>query len=175
VPSCAAVLRLARTPGATRLVAVSATNPLVVGAGEGSHPQSWSHGREYLSLKGEGAARLRVTIPRAGRYELWLGGSISGPVKLTVNGTEIGTARYELQEDGQYVPFGSIGLERGKYEIAISYDGGDWRPGSGGPAATVGPLILEREAPDPKLLDVPLTAAHTLCGRTLDWIEAVGS
>jgi hypothetical protein len=98
---------------------------------------------------------------------------MSGPVKLTVNDTEIGTARYELQEDGQYVPFGSIGLERGKYEVAISYDGGDWRPGSGGPAATVGPLVLQREAPEAKLLDVPLTAAPSLCGRTLDWVEAV--
>ncbi len=173
VPSCAAVQRLARTPGATKLIAAPATNPLVVGAGEGTHPQSWSHGREYLSLKGKGTASLRVTVPQAGRYELWLGGSMSGPVKLTVNGTEIGTARYELQEDGQYVPFGSIGLERGKYEVTISYDGGDWRPGSGGPAATVGPLILQRAAPEAKLLDIPLTSARTLCGRTLDWIEAV--
>ncbi len=173
VPSCAAVQRLARTAGATRLIAAPATNPLVVGAGEGTHPRSWSHGREYLLLKGKGAAHLRVTIPQAGRYELWLGGSMSGPVKLTVNGTEIGTARYELQEDGQYVPFGSIGLERGKYEIAISYNGGDLRPGSGGPAATVGPLILQREAPEAKLLNIPLTAAQSLCGRTFDWIEAV--
>jgi hypothetical protein len=174
VPSCAAVLRLAGTPGAAKLIAAPATNPLVVGAGEGSHPQSWSHGREYLSLKGKGSAHLRVTVPQAGRYELWLGGSMSGPVKLTVNGTEIATARYELQEDGQYVPFGSIGLERGKYEIAISYNGGDLRPGSGGLAATVGPLILKREAPEAKLLDVPLGAARTLCGRTLDWVEVVG-
>lgn len=173
VPSCAAVRRLAGTPGAAKLIAAPATNPLVVGAGEGSHPSSWSRGREYLSLKGGGTATLRVTVPRAGRYELWLGGSMSGPVKLTVNGTEIGTARYEPQEDGQYVPFGSIGLERGKYEVAISYDGGDLRPGSGGPAATVGPLILERQAREAKLLDVPLTAARTLCGHMLDWIEAV--
>jgi hypothetical protein len=175
VPSCAAIQRLARTQGAAKLIAAPATNPLVVGAGEGTHPPSWSHGREYLVLKGKGTATLRVTIPQAGRYELWLGGSMSGPVKLTVNGTEIGTARYELQEDGQYVPFGSIGLERDKYEIAISYNGGDLRPGSGGPAATVGPLILQREAPDLKLFDVPLGAARTLCGRTLDWVEAVGS
>jgi hypothetical protein len=174
VPSCAAIQRLAGTPGAAKLVAAPATNPLVVGAGEGAHPPGWSHGREYLVLKGKGTATLRVTVPQAGRHELWLGGSISGPVKLTVNGTEIDTARYELQEDGQYVPFGSIGLERGKYEIAISYNGGDLRPGSGGPAATVGPLILKREAPEAKLLDVALGNARTLCGHTLDWVEAVG-
>jgi hypothetical protein len=174
VPSCAAVQRLARTHGTTRLIAASATNPLVVGAGEGTHPASWAHGREYLSLKGKGTAHVLLTIPQAGRYAVWLGGSMSGPVKLTVNDTEIGTSRYELQEDSQYVPFGSIGLERGKYEVAISYDGGDLRPGSGGPAATVGPLILQRQAPAAKLLRVPLSAAHSLCGRTLDWIEAVG-
>lgn len=175
VPSCAAVRRLARTVGATRLIAAPATNPLVVGAGGGSHPQSWSHGREYLSLKGEGVANLRIAIPQAGRYELWLGGSMSGPVKLKIDGAEMGAARYELQEDGQYVPFGSIALGRGRYEVAISYDGGDWRPGAGGPAATVGPLVLRREAPEAKLLDVPLEAARSLCGRTLDWVEAVGT
>jgi hypothetical protein len=145
-----------------------------VGAGEGTHPSRWSHSREYLRLNGAGTAHLLVSIPRAGHYELWLGGSMSGPVTIKVNGTELGTARYELQEDGQYVPFGSTGLERGKYEISISYDGGDWRPGSGGPPATVGPLILSRETPEAQPFTVPLNAARSLCGRTLDWIEAVG-
>jgi hypothetical protein len=174
VPSCAAVSRLARTQGAAELIAAPAENPMIVGAGEGSHPRGWADGREYLSLNGAGTARLLVTVPQAGRYELWLGGSMSGPVRLAVNGVELGTARYETQEDGQYVPFGAIGLEHGRYEVTIGYDGGDWRPGSGGPPATVGPLVLRREAPHPPLVTVPLAGARSLCGRTLDWIEAVG-
>jgi hypothetical protein len=175
VPTCATVLGLARTAGARELIAAPVENPLVVGVGEASsHPRRWSDGSEYLSLNGAGTARLIVAVPRAGRYELWLGGSMSGPVRIAINGVTLGTRRYETQEDGQYVPFGAIGLQRGRYEVRIGYDGGDWRPGSGGPPATVGPLVLRREAPPPPLQTVPVRAAASLCGLTLDWVEAVG-
>jgi hypothetical protein len=175
VPSCTAVNRLARTPGAQILVAAPAENPVVVPVGEAAAPKRWSDNREHLTLAGAGTARILVAVPHAGRYEIWLGGSMSGPVTVAVNGVEIGTARYEVQEDGQYVPFGSIGLEAGRYRVSVSYDGGDWRPGSGGMPATVGPLVLQPEAPQPQLMTVPLRAARSLCGRTLDWIEALGA
>jgi hypothetical protein len=174
VPSCAAVGRLARTAGAQKLVAVPANNPIVVPLGEANAPKRWSNDSEHLTLAGAGTARIVIAVARAGRYEIWLGGSISGPVKLSVNGVEIGIARYETQEDGQYVPFGAIGLEAGSYSVSIAYDGGDWRPGSGGPPATVGPLVLQSELPEPQPMTVPLSAARSLCGRELDWIEALG-
>ncbi|HEU0251098.1 MAG TPA: hypothetical protein VFR48_10280, partial [Solirubrobacteraceae bacterium] len=174
MPTCSQVTTLARTPGATRLAAVAATNPQIVALGQASHPSAWSAQGEHLTLAGAGTATIEVKIPQAGHYAIWLGGSISGPVTLAVNGTPIGTARYETQEDAQYVPFGSISLAAGRYRLSVSYDGGDWRPGSGGPPATVGPLVLEREEPEHPPFTVPLAAAHTLCGRTLDWVEALG-
>lgn len=173
-PVCSQVAKLARTPGATRLVALAAQNPRIVALGEASHPSAWTAQGEHLTLAGAGAATIEVTVPKADHYAIWLGGAISGPVTVAVNGTPIGTARYELQEDGQYVPFGSIGLEAGRYRLSVSYNGGDWRPGSGGPPATVGPLVLEREEPEHPPFTVPLSSARTLCGRTLDWIEALG-
>jgi hypothetical protein len=175
VPSCRAVSNLAQLAGVTQLTAVPVENPIVVAVGEGTHPKRWSDGREYLTLTGAGAARITVAVPRAGRYEVWLGGSMSGPVTIAVDGTHVGTARYEIQEDGQYVPFGEIALEPGTHSVSIDYDGGDWRPGSGGPAATVGPLVLQRESAEPQPLTVPATAARSLCGRTLDWVEALGT
>jgi hypothetical protein len=174
-PACAQVLRLARTPGATELAAVAATNPSIVALGGATHPPAWTAQGEHLTLAGAGTARIDVSVPRAGRYAIWLGGSISGPVTVAINGTPVGTARYEIQEDAQYVPFGEVGLEAGRYEIAISYNGGDWRPGSGGPPATVGPLVLARQTPEPQPFTVPLAAARSLCGRTLDWVEALGA
>ena len=174
-PVCSQVMTLARTPGATRLAAVAATNPQIVALGEASHPTAWTAQGEHLTLAGAGAARIEVRVPRAGRYAVWLGGSISGPVTVAVNGAAVGTARYEIQEDAQYVPFGSIGLEAGRYELSVSYNGGDWRPGSGGPPATIGPLVLAREEPEHPPFTVPLNSARTLCGRTLDWVEALGT
>jgi hypothetical protein len=173
-PVCSQVTKLARTPGATRLAAVAATNPQIVALGQASHPTAWAAQGEHLTLAGPGAATIEVKIPRAGRYAVWLGGSISGPVTVALNGTAVGTARYEIQEDAQYVPFGSVGLEAGRYKLSISYNGGDWRPGSGGPPATVGPLVLAREEPEHPPFAVPLGSARTLCGRTLDWVEALG-
>jgi hypothetical protein len=180
-PACAQVLRLARTPGATALAAVAATNPLIVALGQATHPPAWTAQGEHLTLAGAGTARIDVRIPRAGRYAVWLGGSMSGPVTVAVDGMSVGTARYEIQEDAQYVPFGSIGLRKSpsalpaRYEITISYNGGDWRPGSGGPPATVGPLVLQPQTPEPQPFAVPLAAARSLCGRTLDWVEALGA
>lgn len=175
IPSCSRVNSLAHAPGVGSLEAVVAPNPLVFALGDSAHPRGWKAQGEHLTLVGAGTARIEVRIPRAGRYEIWLGGSISGPVAIAINGTRIGTARYEVQEDAQYVPFGSIGLEAGRYELSISYDGGDWRPGSGGPPATVGPLVLKRQAPEPQPFAVAPAEARTLCGRTLDWIEALGA
>jgi hypothetical protein len=173
VPICSQVTRLARTPGATRLAAVAANNPLIVALGQASHHDAWTAQGEHLTIAGAGTARIEVRIARAGRYAVWLGGSISGPVTVAVNGTSIGTARYEVQEDGQYVPFDSVGLQAGRYELSVSYDGGDWRPGSGGPPATVGPLVLEPLEPEHPPFTIPLTAARSLCGRELDWVEAL--
>jgi hypothetical protein len=176
-PACAQVLRLARTPGATKLAAVAATNPMIVALGQATHPPAWTAQGEHLTLAGAGAARIEVTAPRPGRYAVWLGGSISGPVTVAVDGTSVGTARYEIQEDGQYVPFGSLGLEKSppaRYEITITYNGGDWRPGSGGPPAVVGPLVLQPQTPERAPFTVPLSAAHSLCSQTLDWVEALG-
>jgi hypothetical protein len=176
-PACAQVLRLARTPGATKLAAVAATSPMIVALGQATHPPAWTAQGEHLTLAGAGAARIEVTAPRPGRYAVWLGGSISGPVTVAVDGTSAGTARYEIQEDGQYVPFGSLGLEKSppaRYEITITYNGGDWRPGSGGPPAVVGPLVLQPQTPEHAPFTVPLSAAHSLCSQTLDWVEALG-
>jgi hypothetical protein len=174
VPTCSQVTALAHTPHATQLAAATTTNPQIVALGEASHPSAWKAQGEHLTLTGAGTATIEVRVPRAGHYAIWLGGSISGPVTVGVNGTTIGTARYEIQEDAQYVRFGSIGLEAGRYKLSVSYNGGDWRPGSGGPPATVGPLVLEREEPEHPPFTVPVAAAHTLCGRTLDWVEALG-
>jgi hypothetical protein len=179
VASCGVVSNIARTPGAQQLEAQPVENPIVVHLGEEPHPKRWASGeREYVNLAGPGTERTEVEIVHAGRYTVWLGGSFTGPVTVSVSDGQhsvtLGTARYELALDGQYVQFGEIELDHGTFTVSISYNGGDWwRPGSGQPPASVGPLVLKRQTPEPQPIVVPVSRARTLCGHTLDWIEAV--
>lgn len=174
VPSCDAVSKLARTPGVSELVAPPVDNPIVVAVGAGTHPKRWSAPNGHLLLAGAGTARITFEVPHPGRYAVWLGGSIAGPVTVAINGVVIGTVRYETSEDGEYVPLGVSGFERGAYAVSISYDGGDWRPGSGGTPTLIGPLMLQPQPDEKPLLTVSPAAARSLCGRTLDWVEALG-
>ena len=57
----------------------------------------------------------------------------------------------------------------------LRYDGADLHPGSGGVQFGLGPLILSRGPEDLPVVYVPSAAARTLCGRNLDWIEALPS
>ncbi len=174
VPVCPSVQTLAKTPGTAELIAAPVRNAVVVAVSVGMHPAAWSTDSSFLSLDGAGTATIPVSVPQAGTYAVWLGGSIRGPVTLVVDGKNVGTARNEIQEAGQYVPFDSVHLGSGKHTVSLRYGGGDWRPGSGGPPDTVGPLSLTLDAPTAPLLHIAPSRATSLCGRTLDWIEAVG-
>jgi hypothetical protein len=177
VPSCAAVSQFARTPGARELKAQPVTNPIVVNLGEETHPKAWASGeRNWVNLSDPGKELFTVDITHAGRYGIWLGGSFAVPVAISVNGLEITTQRYELSEEGDPVPFGVLPLSTGEYTIGVNYNGGEWwRPGSGGSIPSVGPLFIQRELPEQSPITVPVTEARSLCGRTLDWIEALGA
>lgn len=179
VPSCAEVTALARTPGAQRLAAQPTENPLVFHLGEEPHPRRWASGqREYVNLATTGTQRIELTISHAGLYQFWLGGSFAGPVSISVSDGRhtvgLGSAMYELALDGQYVPFGEVELDPGEYTVAIHYDRGEWwRPGSGGPPASVGPLVVQHQVAEPRQILVPVARARSLCGRTLAWVEAL--
>ena len=70
-------------------------------------------------------------------------------------------------------PLGSVVLNAGRHQLELRYDGAGWRPGSRGTPFLVGPLVAGRPATDTRLLRVSPAQAATLCGRPLDWIEAV--
>jgi hypothetical protein len=175
VPSCAAVGQFAHTSGARGLEAQPVSNPTVVYLGEEPHPKGWASGeRNWVDPAESGTERVTVDLRQAGRYGIWLGGTFSGPITISIDGIAIGTQRYELSEQGDYVPFGVLPLGPGEYKIGITYSDGEWwRPGSG-VAPSIGPLFIQRELPEQHPMIVPVTNARSLCGHTLDWIEALG-
>jgi hypothetical protein len=116
---------------------------------------------------------LNARMPSSGRYDVWLGGSFLAQVTLAVDGIPVATRRHELNWPGQFSPMGSIGLTAGVHRLTLQYGGPDWHPGSGGePPFGTGPISLSRTGGLP-VIYVKTTGARLLCGKRLDWIEAI--
>ena len=175
VPSCSTVVALAGEPGVAALVAPPVRNPVVVAVASSTHPAAWTTGTSFLAVSAPGTALIPVTVPVSGRYSVWLGGTIHAPTSIAVDGRVVGSAEHDEQEGGQYVEFGDITLRAGSHVVALHRSRGLLAPGSGGAADVVGPLVLRLDVPNPPLLRVAPADATRLCGRTLDWVEALGA
>jgi hypothetical protein len=176
VAPCAEVRRLAALAGPTgRLAAPPRTPAVVVGFAGVPLPAGWVSDPEghVFPRRGAGAIATGFTLPRAGRYGLWLGGSFRGRLRLYVDGRLVADARDRLVVSG-YAPLGSAVLAAGDHRLVLRYGGADLHPGSGGFQFGLGPLVLTRGPEDVPVVYVPSASATTLCGRTLDWIEALG-
>jgi hypothetical protein len=122
-----------------------------------------------------GAARAAVlAVPTAGRYQLYLQGSTRNRITLFVDGRRVGSVAGQLNESGQFLHLGSARLGAGRHRIALALDGPTPAPGSGGPVEPIGPLVLSPAgAEDPPLVKLPAARAGELCGKRLDWVEAI--
>jgi hypothetical protein len=116
-----------------------------------------------------------VDVPARARYAAWVGGSFRGTVELLVDGRRIAGARHQLNNAGQYTPLGSVVLAPGRHDVVLRAGGADLHPGSGGPMllAGPGPVLLSRDSDDATPVVVDPAQATSLCGRRLDWVEAV--
>jgi hypothetical protein len=87
-------------------------------------------------------ARTTVSVPRAGRYELWVGGSVRGELTAFVDGRTAGRIRHQLNNEGQYNPLGQIDLAAGSHTVATRHRLSRFRPGEAGEAWQTGPLLV---------------------------------
>jgi hypothetical protein len=132
--------------------------------------------RDWLSLgsavipRGSGTAELELVLPQGARYRLWLGGSVRGTVEAAVDGTLVGRVSSQLQNAGQWLDLGSTQLRAGAHRLTLAVALPALRPGTGGGAFPLGPVALQRESRS--WLFSP-SRPKALCGRTLDWVEAV--
>ena len=94
-------------------------------------------------------------------------------VSAAVDARRVGVARHQLEWTGQYVDLGSVRLGTGDHRLTLSLTTGGWRPGSHGVSPfPLGPVAVAPDTPG-RLVSVPPAQAASLCGRRLDWIEAV--
>jgi hypothetical protein len=176
VPACSDVTRLAARAGpAGRLAAPPRTRVVVVVLGDAPLPKGWERdaGGHVFPAEGDGTLLEHFTVPARGRYTLWVGGSFRGRLRLKVDGRLVADTRHRLRPAG-YEPLGKIVLDGGRHRLALLYGGADLHPGSGGYQFGLGPLVLSRDATEAPVEYVPAAQARSLCGRNLDWIEALG-
>jgi hypothetical protein len=158
VAKCSEVMRLAGTQGTVALATSQRPEPIPVG---------------YPPASGRRTAL--VTVPKAGRYTAWLGGDWFGNASISVDGEKVGSMREELDWPGNYTDLGTIQLSPGRHLVAIDYATGGWHPGSGGTPYAFGPAFLSPLDDREPVRIVPASDARSLCGKRLDWIEALSA
>jgi hypothetical protein len=176
VPKCADVRRLGAVAAQAggRLVAAERPQPQLADLGESERPEDWVAGPGgTLIPTGTGSLRRTFSVPHGGRYGFWVGGSFRDRVSLLVDGRPVGSARHQLQSAAQSTPLGSARLASGTHMVELRDDGPGLRPGSRGDSFVLGPLAIGVPAADARLVTVAPAAAGALCGRSLDWVEAV--
>ena len=172
-PSCAQVGGLAA--GKSRVIAARRPRPVVLSLADARYPADWrwdEPGSPVPTSAGTVAGSVRV--PEAGEYGTWLRGSVKPEATLSVDGEGVGEVRGELNNQGQYLYFGTADLARGRHEIELRLGGADLHPGSGGARSRIGPVVLAHgETPDVAVISLRASRARELCGHRWDWVEAV--
>jgi hypothetical protein len=178
VPRCADVLELARRAAAAsgRLAAVSRPQPIVLALANAAYPSTWqaySGSPDVVYPGRSGTLTSNMTVPSEGRYGVWLGGSFRRRLEVSVDGRTIGTRRHQLNHPGDYTPIGNVDLTAGRHSVTLGYSAANLLPGSGGPTFALGPLVVARNTNELPVTYVPPSGAESLCGRSLDWVEAI--
>jgi hypothetical protein len=160
VPACSTVQAEAfRVPGGGRLAAPIRDKPVYA----------------QIRLAGPGSADGGALIRETGDYTVWLGGSAGSRVTVYIDGKAAGSRRNALEWE-QYQPLGKVHLTGGTvHDVRLVYDGRSFlHPGSGDDRTPIGPVALSRQTADVPVTYVSPSDASSLCGKNLDWLEALG-
>jgi hypothetical protein len=179
VPRCADVLRLAREAGPKGRLAAVQRPPNVAIDLDGSQPGRAGRFGETAGLDYPRTSQtipVTVDVPAAGTYEVGIDGSFLSRLELLVGSKRAASVRHQLNWPGRYTRLATVRLEKGSNVLTFRYDGPDIHPGSAGAGTGfgLGPVIVGRA--DPVALRVTYvrpSKARSLCGKSLDWVEAV--
>jgi hypothetical protein len=180
VPSCNEVLRMARLAKSNdgELATVERPPALVIEPdGTEGPPTSFGEAGEdphALYLYDAAILNLPFKVPDSGTYGVWVGGSFRARLIVGVDGKRVGSARNQLNWPSNFTSMGEVSLSAGSHFLEIRYTGPDLWPGSAGlPAYGLGPFAVADGTEDRPVTYVQPSQARSLCGKSLDWIEAV--
>ena len=107
---------------------------------------------------------------------MWLGGSFSRGMEVTVDGQRVGVAKDELAGfTPGYVPVGTVYLAAGEHTFDYTYQAANLTPGSAEDTlSALSSVVLEPlEQGREQLVSVEPSQARSICPHTVDWIEIV--
>jgi hypothetical protein len=177
-PKCADVLSLARVAGHGGMLATVPRSPnVVIELSPVPYPdqfERYGEDRRVVYMRRSMTLAFDIRLRAGDRYDVWLGGSFVSQLSISVDGKQLAVHRHVLNWPGQFTPFGTVNLTPGSHRVAVSYSGPDLYPGSGGnPPFGTGPLVFSRATADLSVKYVSAGHAASLCGKNLDWIEAL--
>ena len=174
---CDDVRRLVGRAGRSGTIAYEEEPPSVtLPASELTHPESWRvTGDRTLMPLTDGAASVVVTVPRGGTWQSGSWGSIRGRMGLLIDGQPAGSVRHLLNNAGLYASWGPPPSPRGSTRWSCATRARTCcTPAAGGrrqPARAAHPHPGRSRGRDPAA-QRPF-ACPRLCGRRLDWVEAL--
>ena len=178
VPKCSDVLRLARLAGPKGRIAAVIRPANFASDLDGSIPDASGpngQSRHVLLLDGKIEIPIEVKVPATGDYEIGVDGSFRGRLDLYVGDRRVATARHRLNWPGEYEPLARVRLQAGTARLRLRYGGPDVYPGSASLLSFgIGPLVIGRtDAASLPVTYVRPAKARSLCGKSLDWVEAI--
>jgi len=176
---CSAIGRLAHTatPRGARLVAAEAPELVPVDVASASHP-AWANTRLGLVMARRGRLASTFTLPHAGVWELWLQGEIMPAVQVSVDGHPLASISGQLtgvaSDPDTMAPL-RVPLAAGPHRLSITRGSPNpLAPGSGGSAILDSIFLTPSGAGSLATLRVTrATRWRSLCGRRLQWVEAL--
>jgi hypothetical protein len=181
VPDCKTVLQVAARAASAHGVLATVFRPevtVISPSGAIGVPKLIPnyYGEAYHLRYGTNAYTLTLpfTVHAGGTYGVWVGGSFSSTVTARLDGKQVGQQRNQTEWPGNFLSFGSIRLARGEHTLVIQHSGPDLGPGSAARQPFgLGPFVIAQGTDDRGVTYVQPAKAHSLCGRNLDWLEAV--
>jgi hypothetical protein len=111
-------------------------------------------------------------VPRAGRYTVWVQGSLTQEMTVSIARRRVGSIADQIGPGGQFTDVGTVSLPAGEQPVILHRAGASpFVPSAANDS--LGEVAITRTGAPPALHTVPATDARSLCGRRLQWIEVV--
>jgi hypothetical protein len=174
IPSCAALKRFASLHRGSELAAATAQKAVVARLASRLVPPRWRSSRRFPGAaipRGSGTVDTAVRLPHRGRWRVWVGGAVPGQLTLSLDGRPIGKLRDRLNRPQDYEPVATRYLTAGRHRFVLRYE--ERLLAGRSRTLPLGPLALSPVGRPAQAAYLARRDVGSLCGRRLDWVEAV--